>query len=139
MVEYFVRANKLDVSIRLNSKIEAFLFGTVGNKQILEVEHPKDMNLEEVIEGLCAMAGNKAEDATQRIQAYKAIAEIKGLKLKPLPEGELLRLSFENIYEPEEEVVKEEPETINVQSNNKSKEFTMEFIVNDEPDLFGAI
>lgn len=137
MVEDFVKANKLDISIRLNSTIEAFLFGTVNNRQILEVEHKKDMELEDVIEGLCAMAGNKAEDATQRIQAYKAIAEIKGLKLKPLPEGELLRLSFEDIYEPEE-VKEENIENISVKSNNKSKEFTMEFIV-DEPDLFKDI
>lgn len=137
-INEFVKLNNLDVSHRINSTIENFLFGTISKKQILEIQHSKDMSLEEVIEGLCEVAENLQNDPTQRIQAYKAIAEIKGLKIKSLPEGELINLKFEEIYEPIEEEL-EKPETMNMKSNNASKELMTEFIVADNPeqDLFG--
>jgi len=142
LVEDFVKANKLDVSIRLNSTIEAFLFGTVGNKQILEVEKKKDLSFDERLELLADIAQNKTLDTIQRIQAIKAIGDLKGDKVKKVADGELITLKLEDMFEPEEEVVEPEPEVPTVDIPKKKEDrgkhgptdISLEFVFDDSDD-----
>ena len=147
-INEFVKLNNLDVSHRINSTIENFLFGTIGNKEILEVKKKKDLSFEERLELLADIAQNRTIDATQRVQAIKAMGDLKGDKVKQLPEGELITLKLEDMFEPEEEVVEPEPEKGAIEipfkkedrKEGASTDIALEFVFDDSEsdveDLF---
>ena len=147
-INEFVKLNNLDVSHRINSTIENFLFGTIGNKEILEVKKKKDLSFEERLELLADIAQNRTIDATQRVQAIKAMGDLKGDKVKQLPEGELITLKLEDMFEPEEEVVGPEPEKGAIEipfkkedrKEGASTDIALEFVFDDSEsdveDLF---
>jgi len=142
-VDEFVALNNLDVSHHLNSTIENFLFGTINDHQILEVKKKKDLSFQERLELLADIAQNKTIDATQRVQAIKAMGDLKGDKVKSLPEGELITLKLEDMFEPEEEIVEPEPEkpAIDVprkkkdRSEGSSTDIALEFVFDEESDI----
>ena len=102
-IDKFVQVHNLDIDTRLNQQINAFLNGELDEEGMkLEVNAKDDLSFDERVKLLSHIAQNNTLDVTQRIQAIKALGDLKGDKVKKLPEGELIELKLYDMFEPEE-------------------------------------
>ena len=138
----FIEMHNLNLELRIDDIVENYLYRTVNKTVVLEVEKKKDLSFDERLELLADIAQNKTLDTIQRIQAIKAIGDLKGDKVKRISEGELITLKLEDMFEPEEEVVEPEPEVPTVDIPKKKEDrgegaptdISLEFVFDDSDD-----